>query len=255
MTEVLAVIPCRYASTRLPGKPLADIGGRPLVWHVWDRARRAASLSRVLVATDDARIEQAVRAFGGEAVMTSPSCASGTDRVAEAAAIVGGDPAFIVNIQGDEPFLDPDLVDRAVAAAREHGTDIATAAAPLSEEDWERPSAVKVAMDASGRALYFSRSPIPWTADGWRSGAHWKHLGLYVFRREALVRFTALPPSPLERLESLEQLRAIEAGMTVRVVRVERDSLTVDTQEDLERARAIADESVDGGSGPFLRRS
>ena len=235
----LAVIPCRFGSTRLPGKPLAEIGGRPLVWHVWNGVRRATSLARVLVATDDARIADAVAAFGGEAVMTAAAHASGTDRIAEAVAIAGGDAAFVVNVQGDEPFLDPSVVDRAVHAARARSADVTTAASPLAAADWARPSAVKVVMDADGRALYFSRSGIPWTREGWRDGAQWKHIGLYVYRREALARFTALPPSPLERLESLEQLRALEAGMTVQVIRVERDSLTVDTPEDLERARAV----------------
>lgn len=224
---VLAVIPARYASTRLPGKALAELGGVPMVVRVWDRVRRAEGIDRVLVATDDARVAAAVRAHGGDVVMTGP-CVSGTDRVAEAARSRGA--RLVVNVQGDEPFIEPSDISR-VAAAVTDAAPIATAAAPLTE-GVEDPARVKVVCDDAGRALYFSRQPIPY-------GGPWRlHVGIYAFTAAALEAVAGLPPSPLERAERLEQLRWLEAGFRVRVVAVPNATLSIDTPEDLARARA-----------------
>jgi len=231
-TRVAVVIPARYGATRLPGKPLAEIDGRPMIWYVWDKARRAETPSRVVVATDDARIASAVRGFGGEAVMTSPDCASGTDRVAEAAR--GMDEEVIVNLQGDEPMMHPSVVD-AVAAPLVADPAVLMSTAALLQDDpaeFGRPSVVKVVVDARGDALYFSRSPIPHYRDN-GSGRYRKHLGIYGYRREFLFRVAALPPSRLEEAERLEQLRVLENGHRIRVVDVAHDSVGVDTPEDL----------------------
>ena len=230
--RVAVVIPARYGSTRLPGKPLAEIDGRPMIWYVWDKARRAETPARVVVATDDARVAEAVRGFGGEAVMTSPSCASGTDRVAEAAR--GMAEEVIVNLQGDEPMMHPSVID-AVAAplVAEPGVVMCTAALVQDDpEEFGRPSVVKVVVDRRGDALYFSRSPIPHYRDT-GTGRYRKHLGIYGYRREFLFRVAAMPPSRLEEAERLEQLRVLENGHRIRVVDVAHDSVGVDTPEDL----------------------
>jgi len=246
------MIPARFGSTRLPGKPLSDINGKPMIQHVHERVRRARRPDRVLVATDDERIAAVVRGFGGEVVMTSPDHATGTDRLAEAAR--GTDAEIVINVQGDEPLVDPDGIDAVVdGLARDPGLDIATLSLPLRDvEEMLSPSVVKVVCDARGEALYFSRSPIPAVRQGASSdpraaaaaavarGLARKHVGLYVYRRSSLLRFAALPPSPLETAEGLEQLRALENGMRIRVV--EREGAAgpaVDTAEDLERVRAL----------------
>ncbi|MGE5248045.1 MAG: 3-deoxy-manno-octulosonate cytidylyltransferase [Verrucomicrobiota bacterium] len=229
---VAVVIPARYGATRLPGKPLAEIDGRPMIWYVWDSARRARLPSRVVVATDDERIASAVRGFGGEAVMTSPECASGTDRVAEAARGMG--EAVFINLQGDEPLMHPSVLD-AVAAPLVSDPDVVMSTAALPQDDpgeYARPSVVKVVVDAKGDALYFSRAPIPHYRDG-IAGGYRKHLGIYGYRRDFLFRVAALPPSPLEEAERLEQLRVLQAGYRIRVVDVGHDSVGVDTPEDL----------------------
>jgi len=230
--RVAVVIPARYGATRLPGKPLAEIDGRPMIWYVWEKARRAKVPSRVVVATDDERIAAAVRGFGGEAVMTSPSCASGTDRVAEAAH--GMDEEVLINLQGDEPLMHPSVID-AVAAPLVSEPDVLMSTAALPQDDpaeFARPSVVKVVVDGRGDALYFSRAPIPHYRDT-GTGRYRKHLGIYGYRREFLFRVAALPPSPLEEAERLEQLRVLENGHRIRVVDVAHDSVGVDTAEDL----------------------
>jgi 3-deoxy-manno-octulosonate cytidylyltransferase (CMP-KDO synthetase) len=249
---IVAIIPARFGSTRLPGKPLSDIHGKPMIQHVHERVRRARRPDRVLVATDDERIAAVVRGFGGEVVMTSRDHATGTDRLAEAAR--GTDAEIVVNVQGDEPLLDPEGIDAAVEAlSGDPGLDIATLSLPLRDvEEMLSPSVVKVVTDARGCALYFSRSPIPMVRDGTHSDARAaaaaaverglarKHVGLYVYRRASLLRFASLPPSALEVAEGLEQLRALHHGMRIRVV--ERDGAggpAVDTAEDLERVRAL----------------
>lgn len=250
--NVVAIIPARLASTRLPGKPLCDILGRPMIQHVWERVRRARHVQAVLVATDDPGIAAVVRGFGGQAALTSPAHRSGTDRLAEAAAHVSAD--VVVNVQGDEPLLDPEALDAAVEALlADPAVEIATLSAPLLEvEEMLAPSVVKVVTDARGDALYFSRSPIPHlrlgagadlraaAAAAVAAGLARKHVGLYVYRREALLRFARLPPAPLEEAEGLEQLRALHHGLRLRVVaRTAAGGPAVDTPEDLERVRAI----------------
>jgi len=259
---IVAIIPARFGSTRLPGKPLSQINGKPMVQHVWERARIAQAVERVLVATDDERVAQVVRAFGGEVVMTSRTHATGTDRLAEA--VAGTDADIVVNVQGDEPMLDPSFIDGAVAPLREEDDlPMSTVSLPLTDlEEMLSSAVVKVVTDARGHALYFSRSPIPFVRDAvdLRAAAAQavsrrlarKHLGLYAYRREALLRFASLPPAPLEQAESLEQLRALHHGMKIRVVPMEGQSgVAVDTPQDLERVRAM----MAGGAFPNTRKT
>jgi len=241
--SAVVIIPARYHSTRLPGKALASIGGQPMVCHVVERARRARGLARVIVATDDARIAEAVRAVGGEVALTRPDHPSGTDRIAEVAR--GLDAAIVVNVQGDLPRLDPAMVERSVAClAADPSLGMATLAGPLTDDnEWRSPHVVKVVVGAGGRALYFSRSPIPYDRDGSRApGAllGWRHIGLYAYRRDVLLRLAALPPTPLERREQLEQLRALEHGIVIGVAEwtAAEPLIEVDTADDLARARA-----------------
>jgi 3-deoxy-manno-octulosonate cytidylyltransferase (CMP-KDO synthetase) len=230
---VIAVIPARYASVRFPGKPLAPLAGRPMVLHVLEAVRGAKRVDRVLVATDDARIADCVRGAGGEAMLTSATAASGTDRVAEVARRVPAD--VYVNVQGDEPLMPAENVDRTVATLLEAPTrSLATLAYPVDPEGARDPNTVKVAVARDGRALYFSRSPIPFFRQG--LPAYRKHLGIYAYRATALAEVAGLPPSPLERAESLEQLRWLEAGHTVWVGEAAGDSVGVDTPADLAHA-------------------
>jgi 3-deoxy-manno-octulosonate cytidylyltransferase (CMP-KDO synthetase) len=240
-TDVLVVIPARYASSRLPGKALLEIGGRPMVQWVYDVARRVPVVDRVVVATDDERVATAVQRFGGEAVMTDPRHPSGTDRVAEAARRLGGD--IVVNLQGDEPLIDPQVVGAAIQPLLIDATlDMASLRTPIRDfRDWRDPNVVKVVSAENGDALYFSRAPIPYPrADGEAIPPPlFKHLGLYVYRNDFLQRLTRLPPTPLERVERLEQLRVLEAGYRIRMVETDEDSIGVDTQADLDRVRAL----------------
>jgi 3-deoxy-manno-octulosonate cytidylyltransferase (CMP-KDO synthetase) len=248
---IVAIIPARYASTRLPGKPLSLIAGRPMIQWVVDRASGARTVTRVLVATDDARILDAVHAFGGEAVLTDRSHLSGTDRIAEAAAPL--DAEIVVNVQGDEPLLDPSTIDAVVEAllADEDAALSTAALAMTSVDEMLSTDVVKVVTDGRGHALYFSRAPIPHVRtnppnarssaeQALHGGLGLRHVGLYAYRREALLRLASLPPSPLERAESLEQLRALHHGLAIRVATLPCGSgPAVDTPEDLERVRAI----------------
>jgi 3-deoxy-manno-octulosonate cytidylyltransferase (CMP-KDO synthetase) len=238
--RVFVVIPARFAASRLPGKPLAMIGGRPMIEHVYRRAAAARGISGVLVATDDARIAQAVEAFGGRAVMTRPDHVSGTDRIAEVAAALSCD--LVVNVQGDEPLLAPEAIEEAAAPLlADPSIPIGTLAGALADDDAPNPHVVKVVVDQRGFALYFSRAPIPYRrdADAPRASVY-RHIGLYVYRRECLLALAALRPTPLERAESLEQLRALEHGHRIRVVETSRASVSVDTPDDLERVRRLA---------------
>jgi 3-deoxy-manno-octulosonate cytidylyltransferase (CMP-KDO synthetase) len=237
----IGIIPARYGSTRFPGKALADIHGKPMVQHVYERARRAHGLARVIVATDDRRIVQAVEAFGGEAVLTGSGHASGSDRVAEAAR--GIDAGIIVNIQGDEPMLAPEMVDEVVdLLSRTPKAGIATLMRRIErEEDYHNPGFVKVVTDSAGMALYFSRSLIPYPRCRTRQFRAYDHIGIYAFTRDALAKFGALGPSRLEEIEGLEQLRALESGIPIVVSETacEGEGISVDTVEDLEKVRTM----------------
>lgn len=246
--QAAAIIPARFASTRLPGKPLLRETGKYLIQHVYEQAARAASISQVIVATDDPRIAEAVHSFGGNAAMTRADHASGSDRVAEVAA--GLDADIIVNIQGDEPEIEPASIDKLVGLlTADAEIPIGTLACPFSAgANPLDPNAVKVVVDRRGRALYFSRSLIPYPRDGWHgrpargfhdelhrleAGATWLlHLGIYAYRRDFLLRLATLPPTPLEQAEKLEQLRVLENGYPIAVGVVERAAVGIDTVQD-----------------------
>ena len=245
--RILGIIPARYASSRLPGKPLEDIAGKSMVQRVVERAKRAGSLADVLVATDDQRIMDHVQAFGGKAVLTSASHASGTDRCLESLERSGiADIGGVVNIQGDEPFIAPAQIDEVCACLAQPDVAIATLAQVVADDrDLEDPGEVLITTDHRMNALYFSRAAIPFLrnpANGPRHAQfrYLKHVGLYAYSVEALRRIVALPPSPLELAESLEQLRWLENGFSVRVGITTHPSFCVDTPADLEHARRVA---------------
>lgn len=243
--RVVAVIPARYASSRLPGKPLADIAGKPMIQHVVERALAAQFVDDVIVATDDERISAAVRAFGGRVVMTPVDCPSGSDRIA----LVARDlPAteIIVNIQGDEPVIPPAMIDEAIAPLiRDPGIAVGTLVTRLrTPEELPDPNTVKVTLDMAGRCLYFSRSPIPFGRDitpGELVQRYpvYRHIGLYVYRRDFLLRYAALTQTALEQAEKLEQLRILEHGYSIHAAITTHESIAVDTPADLQRVRAL----------------
>jgi 3-deoxy-manno-octulosonate cytidylyltransferase (CMP-KDO synthetase) len=236
--SAIAIIPARYQSTRLPGKALADIAGRPMIEHVYRRAAAARSVSRVIVATDDRRIVDAVEGFGGEAVLTSPAHQSGTDRLAEVAASLECD--VVVNVQGDEPLLAPETIDAAVAAfANAPDLEMSTLRRRAQGDELRNPNVTKVVVDREGFAMYFSRAPIPFTRAGQPDAPAWAHIGLYVYRRATLLRLAALAPTALERAEALEQLRALEHGIRIKAIETMHEAIGVDTPEDLARVRAL----------------
>ena len=245
--DFIAIVPARRASTRLPGKPLADIAGKPMIVHVAERARESGAC-RVIVATDDAEIATKVREHGHEVAMTRATHVSGTDRIAEVADRLASEGAIdgdtiVVNVQGDEPLIDPALIAQAATTlATAAGCDIATAAHPIASiDDWNNPNVVKVVRDARGRALYFSRAPIPWHRDdpAVLPPDAMRHIGLYAYRARFLATFTKLAPSPLERVEALEQLRALWHGYAIAVFVTDRiPEAGVDTPEDLARVRS-----------------
>lgn len=239
--QIVVVIPARYGSTRLPGKPLVSLCGKPMVQHVYERAKRAQTVSRVIVATDDQRIMEAVKGFGGEARMTRTDHRTGTERIAEVAAHEEGD--VFVNVQGDEPLMDPVAVDTAVAALLEEpAAQIATVATPIRHAgDIMDPNVVKTVLDFDSNGLYFSRAPIPWVRSTQLKihVKYWKHLGLYVFQRDALLEYPTLPQGELEKIEQLEQLRWLENGWKIRVAEVEHDAVSVDVAEDVARVEKL----------------
>ena len=240
---VIAVIPARYASTRFPGKPLADIAGRPMIEHVYRRAVDAHGVDAVVVATDDQRVANAVERFGGFARLTAPTHRTGTDRVAEVARDLSC--SIVVNVQGDEPLVEPSAIAQMVEALNaDPSLQMATLRTRIRrEEDYVSPHVVKVVVDRNDNALYFSRAPVPYHRDRTPNGGRHesavvfasKHLGLYAYRREFLLRLASLPQTALEQAESLEQLRALEYGFRIRAVETQYDSIGVDTPEDLER--------------------
>ena len=247
-TRILGIIPARFASSRFPGKALAPLGGKPIIQHVYERASQARYLTNLIVATDDPRIEAAARAFGAPVRITRADHPSGTDRIAEVASADAA--SIVVNIQGDEPLIDPAAIDAAVLALLDD------ADAPMgtlkrrieNPDDIANPNVVKVVTDLTGNAIYFSRYAIPYARDA-ASVALFKHIGLYVYRRDFLLSYSDLPVGPLERAEKLEQLRALENGYRIRVAETEYDSLGVDTPEDLERASRLFEVAVPGVEG------
>ena len=238
--SAVAIIPARFESTRLPGKPLAEIAGRPMVEHVYRRAAAARNIARVIVATDDERVAAAVTRFGGEAVMTSPAHQSGTDRLAEVAR--GLDADIVVNVQGDEPLIEPAMIDDAIAPlAADRAVEMSTLRRRIDDpRELDDPNVVKVVVDRDGCALYFSRAPIPFLRAPQAARDAWRHVGLYVYRRDCLLRLASLPVTALERAEALEQLRALEHGIRIRVIETTYDTIGVDTPADLERVRRLA---------------
>lgn len=238
--RVVAIVPARYASTRLPGKALALIAGKPMIEHVYRRASSAARVNAVVVATDDERIVDAVEAFGGVAVMTSSSHKTGTDRLAEVAASLSSD--IIINVQGDEPLIDSRAIDACVQSLLDHPDDVmSTARRALTDHEADNPAVVKVVVDQHDVALYFSRAAIPFRRDGNAAPARWAHLGLYGYRRSFLLTLASLAPTPLEQSESLEQLRVLEHGYRIRCVETHSHSVGVDTPDDLARVRKLMD--------------
>jgi 3-deoxy-manno-octulosonate cytidylyltransferase (CMP-KDO synthetase) len=244
MLHAIGIIPARYASTRLPGKPLVDLGGKSMIQRVVEQARQA-NLSRVIVATDDERILSHVESFGGEAVLTAPDHPSGTDRVFDAYRQLGVVADCIINIQGDEPFIHPAQINALVALFEaEPRPELATLVKPvLSAQELFSPHLPKVVLDARGYALYFSRHPLPYQRQ--HEAAHWlgyhrylRHIGLYAYRPDVLADITLLPPSSLEQAESLEQLRWLENGYRILTAETTLDTIGIDTPEDVERARA-----------------
>ena len=241
--KVIAIIPARYASTRFPGKPLAILGGKTVIRRVWEQVSRV--IDDVAVATDDRRIAEAVEAFGGRAVITSPDHRSGTDRCYEAYCLIGGEYDVVVNVQGDEPFISPSQIRALTACFDDESTDIATLVKPFAPSDGiealENPNSPKVVIDNESRAIYFSRSVIPYLRGVERSEwlarhTFYKHIGMYAFRRDALREVTSLPQSSLERAESLEQLRWLQNGYKIGVGITDIETVGIDTPEDLARA-------------------
>jgi 3-deoxy-manno-octulosonate cytidylyltransferase (CMP-KDO synthetase) len=233
--SVVGIIPARWASSRFPGKPLVDLLGKPMIQHVYERSRQARTLERLVVATDDDRIFQAVRAFGGEVVMTRADHPTGTDRLAEAAA--GMDAEIIVNIQGDEPLIEPEVIDAAAQPLLDDPSiPMGTLRARITDpEALHNPNVVKVVVDRQGFALYFSRALIPYARDKDVSEVtYYYHPGLYVYRKEFLLKYASLPPTPLELTEKLEQLRALEHGYRIKVVETAHHPVSVDRPEDVE---------------------
>jgi 3-deoxy-manno-octulosonate cytidylyltransferase (CMP-KDO synthetase) len=234
----VAVIPARWAATRFPGKPLANLAGRPLVVHVLEACQRSGAFAEVLVATDDERIATAVSAAGGLVERTRPDHPSGTDRVAEVAARLPPTVEVVVNVQGDEPLLHPESLRALAAAFDDPAVEMATLVRPLRDEERASPNVVKAVLDLRSDALYFTRADVPFQRDA-APVQRWAHQGLYGYRRSTLLRLATLPPTPLERAESLEQLRALENGIRIRCVPTSHASIGVDTPEDLERAEAL----------------
>ena len=241
---IIGVIPARFASTRLIGKPLANIGGKPMIQHTYENASRSKLIEKIILAVDDTKVASVARGFGADVFETPKEIASGSDRIAYVAKIYK-EADIVVNIQGDEPFIQPEMIDQAIEPLLFDKTiEVATLIKKIySIKELKSPDIVKVVFDYNNYALYFSRSPIPFTRNAISETAaleitdYYKHLGLYVFRRKALLKFTNLKQTDLEKTEMLEQLRMLENGIKIKVVETEYESISVDTQEDLKRAR------------------
>lgn len=242
--NTLCVIPARYASTRLPGKPLADIAGKPMIVRVYEQASKAKRLSGVIAAVDDERVYEAVLSHGGKAMMTAKDHPTGTDRLAEVAA-AHSEAELIINVQGDEPLIEPDLID-ALAAAFEEDPELqmATVKSPMTDRaEMTNPNNVKVITDKNGYALYFSRSLIPYPRED-TGVVVYKHIGIYAYRRDFLLAYAKMQPTPLERTESLEQLRALENGYKIKVIPTDFKFVGVDTPEDLVEVNKLYQERI-----------
>jgi 3-deoxy-manno-octulosonate cytidylyltransferase (CMP-KDO synthetase) len=246
-TRIVGIVPARLASTRLPDKPLADIAGWPMIRHVWELTRRVGGITDVAIATPDEEIVKACESFGAQALRTSPSHRSGTDRIAEAASLLGLAPGdIVINVQGDEPLLEPASIEAVLAPLLADPTlPMTSLMCPCPDDDKDNPGCVKVVAALNGDALYFSRARLPFPRVG--NETVLQHIGLYAYRRHFLATFAALPPTPLEQAESLEQLRALEHGYRIRMVRVESAPVGVDTLEDLERARRLLERRKEEG--------
>lgn len=250
----VGIIPARYASTRLPGKPLAEIGGKPMIQHVYERAKKSALLDKVIIATDDERIRKVTKSFDAETVMTPKDCQSGSDRLSFIVKTMP-DADVVVNIQGDEPFIHPALIDAAIEPLLFYPEiHVSTLIKEITtEEELLSPSVVKCVFDYNNFALYFSRSPIPFVRDlgfplkAIPEATFFKHIGLYVYRRNSLLKFSELQPTFLEQTEHLEQLRMLENGMKIKVVETDIESYSIDTPEDLMRAREYFEEMQSRG--------
>ena len=241
----ICVIPARYSSTRLPGKPLKEICGVPMICRVWQRASRAKSVADVIVATDDERIFDAVEKFSGRAIMTRADHKTGTDRLAEVAEKFP-DVDVIVNVQGDEPLIDPSLIDELIAEFADEDLQMATVATELTDDaEFKNPNNVKVVLDRYNDAMYFSRSPIPYPRNAGKSKI-FKHIGIYAYRRNFLLDYAKMEPTPLEQTESLEQLRALENGFKIRVIKSSCRFVGVDTEEDLKLVNEIYRQEPEG---------
>ncbi len=236
--KTIGVIPARFASTRFPGKVLAKIGGKPMLQHVWDQARRCRQLDEVLIACDHPDVLKAAQGFGAKAVMTDPNLPSGSDRIA--AVVKDLDFEIVVNIQGDEPFVDPRTIDALAALLKtDAGVSMGTVIKEMTADaEFNNPNVVKCAVDAKGYALYFSRSPIPYKRNAMAAGKRYKHLGLYAYLKDFLLQYKDWPKSVLEMTEELEQLRVLENGHRIKTVVTSHESIAVDTPQDLEKAEA-----------------
>ena len=252
--KILCVIPARYASTRLPGKPLADIAGKPMICRVYEQAVQAKSLAGVLVATDDQRVYDAVIQNGGKAMMTAENHPTGTDRLAEVAAAYP-DMDLIINVQGDEPLIEPEIIDAlATVFDEDPALQMATVKTPMSTQaEMQDPNNVKVVTDRNGYALYFSRSLLPYPRVPHGRPAY-KHIGIYAYKRDFLLRYAQMEPTPLEQTESLEQLRALENGFRIRVIETNRKFIGVDTPEDLAAGNAVFKKRLFNGLEAMRRK-
>jgi 3-deoxy-manno-octulosonate cytidylyltransferase (CMP-KDO synthetase) len=247
--RILVVIPARYHSTRFPGKPLVHLCGKPMIQHVYEQSCAARHVHEVWVATDDHRIYEAVRAFGGKVLLTSPDHKSGTERMAEAAQKISA--SILINVQGDEPLIRPEAIDLlAEAMIRTPSCKVATLKRRISQEqDIYNPNCVKVVTDSRGSALYFSRSPIPFCRDGYSLAfSYYQHIGIYAYRKNFLLKISSLPPSPLEQSEVLEQLRILENGYSMKVLETDYESYGIDTPEDIPRVESILRGKMKPGS-------
>ncbi len=245
---IVGVIPARFASTRLMGKPLADIGGKPMIQHTYESSLQSKLLNKVIIAVDDEKVYQVVKNFGGNVILTPKDLPTGSDRIAYVVQNMT-EAKIVVNIQGDEPFIQGTMIDQAIEPLLfDHSINVTTLAKKITNlQDLESPSIPKVVFDYNNFAMYFSRSPIPFVREA-KTNVDWlqkadiyKHIGLYVYRRESLLRFTELQPTDLEQTEKLEQLRMLENGFKIKIVVTEFENLAVDTPEDLERARFYYD--------------